>query len=117
MVCATIDEAPSPTVGQRPLLPAQLAIPHLAEQQRADPLLGEVFRVLETPESERHELWLQSKLPGAQASLRDFAAECWIDAAGLLRRGRSSAVHGAPGNRLTRPSTVYYACQKACGRR
>jgi hypothetical protein len=101
MVCATIDEAPAPTVGQRPLLPAQLAIPHLAEQQRADPLLGEVFRVLETPESERHELWLQSKLPGAQASLRDFAAECWIDAAGLLRRGRTQQ----RGTRRTRAPT------------
>ena len=56
LVCATIDEAPAPPGGQRPLLPEQLAIPHLAEQQRADPLLGEVFRVLETPESECHEL-------------------------------------------------------------
>ena len=53
------------------------------------PVLGEVIRVLETPETERHYLWLNQKFPNAEAPLKDFVAECWLDAAGLLRRNRT----------------------------
>ena len=52
-------------------------------------MLGEVIRALETPAGERHSLWLAKAFPGSSSPLRDFVAECWLDAAGLLRRNRT----------------------------